>query len=100
MAHELMSASNTHLGENPYGRDYYTWALEQARALQERRVDALDWENLADEVGDSAGSIARSLKSQLARLLTHLLKLQFETERRKRSASSAKSWRISIGKCA
>jgi Domain of unknown function DUF29 len=44
-----------------------------------------------------AASVARSLKSQLARLLTHLPKWQFEAERRRHSESSAKSWRISIG---
>ena len=97
MPDNMASISDSDRSEDLYERDYYAWSLRQARALQERRVDALDWENLADEVGDFAGSIARSLKSQLARLLTHLLKWQFEAERRHRSASSAKSWRISIG---
>jgi hypothetical protein len=73
-----------------YERDYYTWAFEQARALQERRVEELDWENLAEEVGDLGRSEARSLRSQLARLLAHLLKWQLQPARRTRS------WRGSI----
>jgi len=97
MPDNITSLSNSHLPENLYERDYYTWAFGQARALEERRADALDWKNLADEVRELAGSVARSLKSQLVRLLTHLLKWQFEAERRSHSVSSAKSWRISIG---
>ncbi len=64
-----MSSSNS-----LYERDYYTWALEQARALQERRIEEVDWENLAEEIGDLGRSEARSVRSQLARLLAHLLK--------------------------
>lgn len=37
-----------------YERDPYTWALEQARALRERRAAAVDWDNLAEEVEDLA----------------------------------------------
>jgi Domain of unknown function DUF29 len=39
-----------------YERNYYTWALKQARALKEHRAEMLDWENLAEEVGDLARS--------------------------------------------
>ncbi len=80
-----MSSSN-----DLYERDYYTWAIEQARALQERRAGALDWDNLAEEVGDLGRSEARSLRSQLARLLAHLLKWQLQRARR------TNSWRGSI----
>jgi hypothetical protein len=73
-----------------YERDHYTWAVSQARALQARRVEELDWENLAEEVGDLARRDADSLRSQLARLLAHLLKWQ--EQRRRRS----NSWRGSI----
>jgi hypothetical protein len=97
MPDSVTRVSNSHVRDNLYERDYYTWSIDQARALQERRVDALDWENLADEVGDLGRNVARSVKSQLARLLTHLLKWRFEAERRKHSETTAKSWRISIG---
>ena len=60
-----------------YERDFYSWALEQQRALLEHRVEDLDWENLADEVGDLARSERRALRSQCARLIEHLLKLAF-----------------------
>ena len=85
-----MTASNSRLRAGLYQRDYYTWALEQARALQERRIAELDWENLAEEVGDLGRSEARGLSSQLTRLLAHLLKWQLQPTRR------TNSWRGSI----
>ena len=30
--------------------DVYTWAIEQAGAVRDRRAQALDWNNLAEEV--------------------------------------------------
>lgn len=96
MAHKLMPAAVTEDRESLYARDYYTWALEQGRALRERRPDALDWDNLAEELEDLARSDARSLKSQLARLMAHLLKWQLRAAPRKRSKRTANSWRASI----
>jgi hypothetical protein len=60
-----------------YERDFYSWALEQQRALLEHRIEDLDWDNLADEVGDLARSERRAFRSQCARLIEHLLKLAF-----------------------
>lgn len=73
-----------------YERDYYTWAVEQARVLQDRRAHDLDWDNLAEEVADLARRDAHSLRSQLARLVAHLLKWQLQPVRR------TNSWRASI----
>jgi hypothetical protein len=77
-----------------YERDYYSWALEQERALLDHRTEELDWENLADEVGDLARSERRALKSQAARLIEHLLKLAFASP----SAIKANQrlWRLSL----
>jgi hypothetical protein len=33
-----------------YEPDYYTGALKHARPLKEHQLEALDWENLADEL--------------------------------------------------
>jgi hypothetical protein len=38
MLKEMAPVSNSDPRANPYERDYYTWALEQGRALLERRV--------------------------------------------------------------
>jgi hypothetical protein len=90
MADNVTGVSNVHPRENLYERDYYTWALGQARALREKWVEELDWENLAEEVGDLARRDAHRLRSQLARLLAHLLKWQLQPTRR------SNSWRGSI----
>lgn len=71
-----------------YDRDYYTWALEQARALREQRIKDLDWENLAEEVEDLGKSERRELQDRLEVLLGHLLKWQLQPKRRSRSWSA------------
>jgi hypothetical protein len=58
-----------------YDRDFYSWALEQSDALREHRTEDLDWENLAEEVGDLARSERRAFRSQCATLVEHLLKI-------------------------
>ena len=73
-----------------YQRDYYTWALEQARALRTRRGEALDWENLAEEMEGLALSEERELESRLEVLLVHLLKWRYQTKKRSRS------WQLTI----
>lgn len=64
MANNIMpTAQGNH--ESLYERDYYTWALRQANALKKHRVELLDWENLAEEVGDLARSERRELRNRL-----------------------------------
>ncbi len=63
-----------------YDRDFYSWALEQARALAEHRIEDLDWENLAEEVGDLARSERRAFRSQCATMVEHLLKIAFAAQ--------------------
>ena len=58
-----------------YQLDPYSWALEQARLLRERRAAELDWDNLAEEVEDLARRDAHALQSNCEVLIAHLLKL-------------------------
>lgn len=68
-----------------YERDYYSWTLEQAALLRARRFAELDLENLAEEVEDLAKREAKELQSRYETLLTHLLKWEFQPERRSHS---------------
>lgn len=77
-----------------YDNDNYSWALEQARALRERRADLLDWNNLAEEVGDLAGRQADALKSHYESLIEHLLKQSYAPQHVKRGNS--RLWRLSV----
>lgn len=75
-----------HKGPTLYGRDYYAWVRAQVEALRRRRIEDVDWENVAEEIEDLGRSEKRALRSQLARLVEHLLKID-RASARPRSAS-------------
>ena len=68
-----------------YRRDFYSWALEQAALMRDRRLAEQDLENLIEELEGLARAEARELRSQYANLLSHLLKWEFQPERRPHS---------------
>lgn len=78
-----------------YEADFYAWTRHQARAL--RRLKALrlntdlDLDHLAEEVRDLGNEQLFALRSQLTRLIEHVLKLQFSARIEPR-----RQWRISI----
>jgi hypothetical protein len=74
--------------------DFYAWLRAQARAVRERRLDAIDWENVAEELDGMAGSQKHAVTSHLRVLLAQLLKWSYQTTERELHISS---WRASIG---
>ena len=63
-----------------YRRDVTTWSRQQAAALRQAAAAgsnlAVDWENVAEEI-ESVGTAERNaLRSQLFRVIEHLMKLQ------------------------
>jgi hypothetical protein len=77
-----------------YERDYYSWTREQARALRDHRSEDLDWEHVAEEVEDLGRSERRSLQSQMARLIAHLLKLSSAAPNVRRG--NQRLWELSV----
>ena len=73
-----------------YDSDFYLWSANQAALIREGKFDQLDIENVAEEIESLGRSDRKSMMSQLQRLLSHLLKWQFQPSRR------SKSWRLSI----
>jgi len=73
-----------------YEQDVIAWANEQARLIRAGRFDLLDLEHIAEEIEDVGKSEQRELESRMAVLLAHLLKWQFQPERR------GSSWQITI----
>jgi hypothetical protein len=65
-----------------YDQDVIAWAQEQAKLLRSGRFDALDIEHIAEEIEDVGKSEQRELASRMAVLLAHLLKWQYQPERR------------------
>jgi len=65
-----------------YETDFLAWSKEQAEALRSvgrggGSNQLLDWENLAEEIHSLGVSQKAALRSQLRRIIRHLLKLEF-----------------------
>ena len=57
-----------------YEQDYYLWLDKTVEDLSQQNYQAIDWENLIEEVKCLGKSEQRALRSYLTRLLEHLLK--------------------------
>lgn len=62
-----------------YSDDFYAWALYQAEVLRSmRRADnRLDREHVAEEIEDLGKSERDAVRSQIVRVIEHLLKLEY-----------------------
>lgn len=78
-----------------YDRDFVAWTEQQAEALRAAASggtnQALDWENLAEEIESLGRSDRRELRSQIYRIIRHLAKLQFSP-----ATDPRHGWRESI----
>ncbi len=73
---------------NTHETDFYSWTQEQASLLRQGRLGELDSANLMEEIEDMGRSERRELINRLAVLLAHLLKWQYQPERRSNSWKS------------
>ena len=60
-----------------YDRDSYTWAKRQAAALKRRDVEAIDWENVSEEIEALAREDERALRDGYSTIIQNFLKLQY-----------------------
>ncbi|MBW4574236.1 MAG: DUF29 domain-containing protein [Aphanothece sp. CMT-3BRIN-NPC111] len=68
-----------------YETDFYAWTQEQAKLLRHHQWSQLDLPNLIEEI-ESLGKQQRAeLRNRLKVLIGHLLKWEYQTERRSRS---------------
>ncbi|MBE9189612.1 DUF29 domain-containing protein [Gloeocapsopsis crepidinum LEGE 06123] len=65
-----------------YATDFNLWIDQTAQLLREQRWQELDLEHLIEEIEDLGKSERRGIASQLTRLLLHLLKWQYQPQRR------------------
>ncbi len=80
-----------------YESDYYGWTQQVAAALREGRLEGLNLQEIAEEIEDLGKSERRSLRGALKQLLQHLLKWDYQPERRSRSgAESIRKQRLLI----
>lgn len=80
-----------------YETDFVAWAEQTAQEIRalasqgnSQQFDRLDWEAIAEEIESLGRSERRELKSRLEVLLQHLLKWQYQPNRR------SGSWRNTI----
>src|SRR5438876_90429 len=73
-----------------YDTDFVDWAYHTAELVRAGRFDEVDLENLAEEIEDLGNSERKAVRSQLRRMLMHLMKQQIQPER------DGTSWRASI----
>ncbi|HIK40851.1 DUF29 domain-containing protein [Thermoleptolyngbya sp. M55_K2018_002] len=76
-----------------YNEDFLEWTQQQAEYLRAGYWPGLDVENLVEELEALGRSEQRELGSYLQILLMHLLKCQYQPERR------TKSWEDTLSNC-
>lgn len=73
-----------------YSNDFFNWIKQHIAILKEHRLEEIDIEHLIEELEDMGKSNVRELESRLIVLIAHLLKWQFQSDKR------SSSWNGSI----
>lgn len=73
-----------------YEKDFYAWTFHNADLLRHRKFSELDIDNIIEEMESMGKRDKRELVNRLAVLLAHLLKWQFQPDRR------GNSWEATI----
>lgn len=73
-----------------YEQDFYLWTQTIVQQLREHKLNEIDLPNLIEEIESMGRSEKRELKSRLIVLLMHLIKWQYQPEKR------SESWRSTI----
>jgi Domain of unknown function DUF29 len=80
-----------------YWNDFYSWLLEQAAHVRAGRWEALDRENLAEEIESLGREQFNKLEGALRVLMMHILKWDYQPQRRGSSCMlSIKGQRLEI----
>ena len=75
---------------NLYETDFYAWTVEQVKLLKQGDFKQLDISNLVEEIESLGKQERRELESRLGVLIGHLLKWDYQPEKR------SKIWRATI----
>ena len=75
---------------NLYEQDFSEWALHNAELLRAGKLHEIDIANIAEELESLGKQDKRALMSRAILLLMHLLKWQFQAERR------STSWELTL----
>ena len=86
----VMEVNMSAYSENSYEEDFNLWLESQAAALKAKDFEHIDLKNLVEEVESLGRSNKRELKSRCIVLITHLLKVKYQSD------SLCNSWVSSI----
>ena len=76
-----------------YNQDFNLWLEQTYQAIKQKDFEAVDWDNLLEEIDDMGKSQKRSLESYLELLIAHTLKLQYWESEKERNC---KHWQVEI----
>ncbi len=68
-----------------FEHDFYAWTQQQAAILADHRWEDLDLANLIEEIESLGRQERQELRNRLCLLIAHLLKWQFQPQKRSRS---------------
>lgn len=68
-----------------YEEDVYGWAIHTAELLRNRIMSEVDFDNIVEEIEALGRSEKYELINRLSLIISHLLKWQFQSEKRTRS---------------
>ncbi|MCW5312314.1 DUF29 family protein [Nostoc sp. KVJ3] len=73
------------LSPSLYETDFYAWTQEQATLLRNEQWSQIDLQNLIEEIQSLGKQQRQELRNRLSILIGHLLKWQYQSQRRSRS---------------
>ncbi|MEH1869413.1 MAG: DUF29 domain-containing protein [Nostoc sp.] len=73
------------LSPSLYETDFYAWTQEQATLLRNKQWSQIDLQNLIEEIQSLGKQQRQELRNCLSVLIGHLLKWQYQSQRRSRS---------------
>lgn len=68
-----------------YEKDFYAWTQEQAELLRNQQWNQIDLVNLVEEIESLGKQQRQELRNSLSILIGHLLKWEYQSEKRSRS---------------
>ncbi|MDK3155777.1 DUF29 domain-containing protein [Kamptonema cortianum] len=76
---------NLHSPANLYETDFYAWTQHQAILLRKQQWSQLDLDHLIEEIESLGKQQRRELRNRLSVLIGHLLKWEYQPQKRSRS---------------
>jgi Domain of unknown function DUF29 len=86
-----MATQVRHKAKNLYDEDFYVWTEAQAELMRKRQFEALDLDNLIEEIEALGRAEKSSVLNNTSVIIEHLLKLQYSPAQEPRNA-----WRASV----